>query len=126
MKFIAAAVQMVSGTDWRENLRHAEALVEQAASRQADLVVLPEYFCLMGQQEQDKVALAEAPGSGPLQQALASMAKRHRVWLVGGTVPLVSPGLSSSRKPAPAILSAPWPRTGLRWWRPAPFSMARC
>lgn len=89
--FTAAAVQMVSGSDWQQNLARAGALVDQAAAGGATLVTLPEYFCLMGRQEQDKVALAETPGDGPLQAALAEMARRNRVWLVGGTVPLVSP-----------------------------------
>jgi len=90
-KFIAAAVQMVSGTDWRDNLRQASALVAEAVERGASLVLLPEYFCLMGQHEQDKLALAEAPGQGPLQQALAELAARHQIWLAAGTVPLSCP-----------------------------------
>lgn len=89
--FSAAAVQMVSGSDWQQNLMRAGALVNEAATRGATLVALPEYFCLMGLQEQDKVALAEVPGDGPMQAALADMARRNQVWLVGGTVPLVSP-----------------------------------
>jgi len=88
-RFVAAAVQMVSGTDWQDNLHRAQALVAEAAAQKAELVVLPEYFCLMGQQDQDKVALAESPGMGPLQQALSGMARRHGVWLAGGTIPLV-------------------------------------
>jgi len=90
-KYLAAAVQMVSGTDWQENLNHAEALVARAAADGASLVVLPEYFCLMGQQDQDKVALAEEVGEGPIQQALSSWAQRHQVWLHAGTAPLKSP-----------------------------------
>ncbi|TDR81987.1 carbon-nitrogen hydrolase family protein [Paludibacterium purpuratum] len=90
-KCLAAAVQMVSGTDWQHNLRSAQTLVDEAASRGASLVVLPEYFCLMGRHEEDKVALAEVPGQGQLQQALADMARCHKIWLVGGTVPLVTP-----------------------------------
>jgi predicted amidohydrolase len=90
-KFIAASVQMVSGTDWQENLAHAGALVAKAAAQGAALVVLPEYFCLMGQHEQDKLALAEPFGNGPIQQALADWAREHQVWLAGGTIPLVSP-----------------------------------
>ncbi|BEV70760.1 carbon-nitrogen hydrolase family protein [Paludibacterium sp. THUN1379] len=89
-KFLVAAVQMVSGTDWHRNLRDAERLVAEAAGRGASLVVLPEYFCLMGARDQDKVALAEVPGEGVLQQALADMARCHKIWLVGGTVPLAS------------------------------------
>lgn len=90
-RFLAAAIQMVSGADWRENLLRAGQLVEQAAARGASLVVLPEYFCLMGQKEQDKLALAEAPGTGVLQDALSALARAQRVWLAGGTVPLQSP-----------------------------------
>lgn len=89
--FIAAAVQMVSGTCVVANLDKAEQLVAQAASAGAELVALPEYFCLMGRSDQDKVALAEAPGEGPIQRALAEMARRHGVWLLGGTVPLRCP-----------------------------------
>lgn len=89
--FRVAAVQMVSGTDPQQNLQRAAALVAEAAGLGAELIVLPEYFCLMGRQDGDKVAISEPYGAGPLQQALAALAREHGVWLVGGTVPLVSP-----------------------------------
>jgi len=85
-----AAVQMVSKPDVGANLRDASALIDQAAAQGAQLVALPEYFCLMGR-ETDKVSAREADGSGPIQEFLAATAARHRIWLVGGTVPLVSP-----------------------------------
>ncbi len=88
--FRVAAVQMVSKPDVAANLRDAATLVEEAAARGAHLVALPEYFCLMGK-ETDKVAAREADGHGPIQEFLAATAARHRIWLVGGTVPLVSP-----------------------------------
>jgi deaminated glutathione amidase len=90
-KFLAAAVQMVSGPDRAANLQVAERLVAQAAADGAILVALPEYFCLMGMNERDKVDVAEAAGTGLLQDALSGIARRHHVWLAGGTVPLVSP-----------------------------------
>jgi nitrilase len=90
-KFLAAAIQMVSGADWQVNLHTARRLVAEAVAAGAELVVLPEYFCLMGLHEQDKVELAETPGQGVLQQALAAMAREHAVWLAGGSVPLQSP-----------------------------------
>ena len=74
-KFIAAAVQMVSGTDVAANLARAAALVAKAAAAGAAFVVLPEYFCLMGRQDGDKVAICEEMGNGPLQTALAAMAR---------------------------------------------------
>ncbi len=84
-----AAVQMVSKPDIDANLRDAAALVAEAAARGARLVGLPEYFCLMGR-DTDKVAAREADGHGPVQDFLAATAARHGIWLVGGTVPLVS------------------------------------
>ena len=85
-----AAVQMVSKPDIAANLRDAAALIGEAAARGAQLVALPEYFCLMGR-ETDKVAVREADGQGPIQDFLAETATRHRIWLAGGTVPLVAP-----------------------------------
>ncbi|MCD5330244.1 carbon-nitrogen hydrolase family protein [Chromobacterium piscinae] len=88
-KFVAAAVQMVSGCGLEANLARADQLLAEAAARGASLAVLPEYFCLMGAKETDKVAVREAFGNGPIQQALSEMARRHGLWLLGGTVPLL-------------------------------------
>ncbi len=85
-----AAVQMVSTPDWPRNRDAAARLVGQAAQGGAQLVVLPEYFCLLGRRDTDKLALAEAPGSGPIQTFLAELAREHGLWLVGGTLPVKS------------------------------------
>ena len=86
-----AGVQMVSTTDVEENLRAAAELIAQAAHGGAQVIALPEYFCLMAQRDTDKVALREADGHGPIQDFLADQARQHRVCLVGGTLPLVAP-----------------------------------
>ena len=83
-----AAVQMVSSPVVSENLRTAGQLVREAAHAGARLVVLPEYFCLMGRHETDKVAACESPGQGPIQDFLAERAEREAIWLVAGCVPL--------------------------------------
>ena len=83
-----AAVQMVSTPDWGRNRDSAARLIAQAAQAGAQLVALPEYFCVMGQRDTDKLALAEAPGDGPIQQFLADTARQHGLWLVGGTLPV--------------------------------------
>lgn len=89
-----AALQMVSGPDHEANCAAADALLAQAAAAGAMLAVLPEYFPLIGASEQDKLRLAEQDGGGPLQDFLSQAARRHRLWLVGGSVPMVasSPG----------------------------------
>lgn len=89
--FCVAAIQTVSSADVRDNLEQAAALIQQAAERGAQMAVLPEYFCLMGRRDVDKVALREQPGTGPIQQFLRESARRHGIWLVGGTLPLESP-----------------------------------
>jgi deaminated glutathione amidase len=85
-----AALQMVSTPDVQRNLEAARRLVGAAAREGAALVALPEYFCLMGHAERDKLAHAEVPGAGPIQAMLAQTAREHGVWLIGGTLPLRS------------------------------------
>lgn len=91
VKVRVAGVQMNSATKVEQNLRTAAALIAQAADGGAQLIALPEYFCLMGQRDTDKVAVREIDGQGPIQDFLANQARQHRVCLVGGTVPLAAP-----------------------------------
>ena len=86
-----AAIQMVSTPQVDENLITVRRLVAQAAGQGAELVALPEYWPIMGMSDVDKVALAEEPGSGPIQDCMAELAREHGIWLVGGTLPIVSP-----------------------------------
>jgi nitrilase len=86
--FKAAVVQMVSTPKVEENLAAAAKLVGEAAEQGAKLVALPEYFCILGMRDTDKVAAREKDGAGPIQEFLSQTAKRHGVWLVGGSVPL--------------------------------------
>jgi nitrilase len=91
-----AAIQMVSTPDVHANVETARRLVAQAAQAGAELVALPEYFCLMGLADTDKLAIAEpladadwpATPSTPLQHVLAETAREHGVWLIAGTIPL--------------------------------------
>ncbi len=83
-----AAIQMVSATGLQGNLEAARGLIAQAAAAGAELAVLPEYFCLMGRRDSDKLAVREAQGSGAIQDMLAQSARAHGIWLVGGTLPL--------------------------------------
>ncbi|TWI65499.1 nitrilase [Pseudoduganella lurida] len=90
MTFIAA-IQMVSTPVVEENIATVRRLVEQAAvSNGAQLVLLPEYWPIMGMADTDKVAVAEQPGSGIIQETMADLARTHGIWLLGGTLPLAS------------------------------------
>ncbi len=79
---------MVSGPDLAANLATAGELLAQAAGQGAELAVLPEYFCLLGQRDTDKLAAQEGFGQGPVQDFLAQQAQRHGMWIAGGTLPL--------------------------------------
>ncbi|MES2635964.1 MAG: carbon-nitrogen hydrolase family protein [Pseudomonadota bacterium] len=85
-----AGIQMASSPNVGANLIEAERLIALAVGQGAKIVVLPEYFCIMGIKETDKVAVREKLGDGPIQRFLAKMAKEHKIWLIGGTIPLVS------------------------------------
>ncbi len=86
-----AAIQMASSPNVSANLLEARRLIQEAVDESgANLVVLPENFAFMGDQDRDLLDLRETEGRGPLQDFLAEMASRHRIWLVGGTVPLTA------------------------------------
>ncbi len=104
-----AALQMVSTPDVQRNLDAAATLIAEAAAADAALVSLPEYFCLLGRRDTDKLAVAEAPGQGPIQQFLAEAARRHGVFLIGGTLPVTAPAAAAidgeSAAAAPRVLN---------------------
>jgi deaminated glutathione amidase len=83
-----AAVQMVSTGDVSENLATAGRLIADAVTAGAEFVTLPEYFCLIGEGDADRLRIGERAGQGPIQQFLADEARAHGIWLLGGTVPI--------------------------------------
>lgn len=87
---LLAAVQMISTPEPQANLATASRLIAEAAERGARLVALPEYFPIIAGQDADWLAWREADTHGPLQDFLAEQAIRHRLWLVGGSIPLTA------------------------------------
>ncbi len=85
-----AAVQMISTPVVADNIASARRLIGQAVARGAELVLLPEYWAIMGLHDTDKLSHAEQPGQGPIQDFMAEMARSHQIWLIGGTLPLAS------------------------------------
>ena len=85
-----AAVQMVSGPRVADNLETAARLVADAVAQGAQLVVLPEYFPIIGAADADRVRAREAFGAGPIQSWLAETARQHGIWLFAGTIPLAA------------------------------------
>ena len=83
-----AAIQMASGPNVAANLAEAERLIGMAAAAGAKLVALPENFAVMGLKDTDKIKVCEQEGKGPMQRFLAAQAKKHGIWLVGGSIPM--------------------------------------
>ena len=90
-KLIVSAIQMVTSASLENNLQVAGDLIAQASAQGAQLVALPEYFCMLGKKETDKLDIAETPGSGPIQDFLAECAHKHKIWLSSGSIPMRSP-----------------------------------
>jgi len=87
----AAVIQMTSSGEVAVNLQAARELLHQARAAGATLAALPENFALMGSKETDKLAAAETPGSGPIQECLSACAREFELWIVGGTLPMRVP-----------------------------------
>ena len=85
-----ASLQMVSTSDLATNLKTAGELIGQAADEGCAIAVLPEYFCLFGKRDTDKLTIQEKYGEGALQDALSNLAVKHNIHIVAGTIPLSS------------------------------------
>ena len=83
-----AAIQMASGTNISANLTEVNRQISNAVEAGAKLIVLPESFSIMSLQDSDQLKVAEDEGSGPIQDFLSSQAKKYKVWIVAGTIPL--------------------------------------
>ena len=86
---------MASGPNVKANLAEADKLIKIAVQQEAELVVLPENFAIMGVSEQDKVKIAEQDSEhtgeqGMLQTFLQETAAKYGIWLVGGTIPIIA------------------------------------
>lgn len=83
-----AAVQMVSTPHVEDNVRAVARLVRGAAADGAGLVVLPEFFPMIGATDEARLAIRECGDGGPLQEMLSGLAQELGIWLIGGSIPM--------------------------------------
>jgi nitrilase len=83
-----ALIQMCSCVEVARNLRDTADYIQQAAQQGASLAVLPENFASMARESQRR-DIAEATGTGPVQDFLSEQARKNSIWLVAGTIPLL-------------------------------------
>jgi nitrilase len=81
---------MVSGPRVADNLATAGRLIDDAVAQGAQLVVLPEYFPIIGAADIDRVNAREDYGHGPIQAWLARTAREHGIWIFAGSLPLTA------------------------------------
>lgn len=81
---VVAAIQLNAGPDRAANLAAAAGAVREAASRGAQLVVLPEKWLALG--GADVLAAAAEPIDGPVVQQLSALAAECSIDLVAGSI----------------------------------------
>lgn len=86
-----ASIQMTSSHLVNDNLKKAEAFIKEAVATDAQIVILPEYFALLDKDEYTKIGIAEIPKKGKVQQKIAELAKKHKVYIIAGSIPMQSP-----------------------------------
>ena len=83
-----ACLQMISTESVEDNLAKVKSLVDSFTD-DYDLLVLPENFALMT--DQDKSTIAEELGRGKIHQFISELAQSRGCWIQAGTIPVISP-----------------------------------
>jgi len=86
---LTAVIQMNSTNQRQANLEQAAGLLAQARGQGAKMAVLPEHFAYLAAMEE--MPAAAEPLLGPTVQFLASQAKQHGLWIIGGSFARKSP-----------------------------------
>ncbi len=84
-----AAIQMSSGNNKKKNLERANTLLESGVLQGAKFLALPENFSFMGE-ESEKIQAAENLEDGESVEFLKEFSRKHKVWLLGGSVPFIA------------------------------------
>ena len=85
-----AVVQMNSKADKQENIVDALTLVDRAAATGARLVALPEVWPYLGPEDANREHAEKVPG--PITDLLAERARRHGIYIHGGSIYETRPG----------------------------------
>lgn len=103
MTYLAAAIQMTSGSDKAANLEKAEHLIRLAAARGAKLVALPEVFNWRGKRAEEPAAAESLAGA--TLTLMAGLARELEIHLLPGSITEHVPG--ESRRYNTSVLIGP-------------------
>ena len=91
-KLKIACVQMRSSRDMAENIETASRLIEQAAAEGATLISTPEMTTLLERNAKSLFEIATDFENDPSIPVFKALAKRLKVWLHIGSVPVLTDG----------------------------------
>lgn len=86
-----AAVQITTGPDVEKNLAAIEIQIESAVKDGANIIALPEVFACYDSQKYLALGQQELQATGNLRSRMSSWAKDYKVYLIGGTIPVLEP-----------------------------------
>ena len=87
---IVSAIQLNSGPNIKVNLYDVKTYMDQIMAANSKLVVLPENFALMPENDNDYIKYSETLGDGQIQNYISDLASTYKVWIVAGTIPIKS------------------------------------
>lgn len=82
---VFGAQMTVEGTGFAANRRRAEEAIDAGVEAEADLIVLPELWNV-GYFAEDAYATVAEPLDGPTLSRIGTLAARHDVWILAGSV----------------------------------------
>ena len=86
-----AAVQITTGPDVEKNLAAVERQIIEAAQQGANIIALPEVFACYDSQKYLALGKQERTVLGRLRSRMSAWAKTNKVYLIGGTIPVLDP-----------------------------------
>tara|TARA_Y100000022_G_C13245519_1_gene374582 strand:+ start:1014 stop:1847 length:834 start_codon:yes stop_codon:yes gene_type:complete len=83
-----ASIQLSSGPNIQANLLEVGKYLEQISKTDSRLVVLPENFAMMPENDSEFLTNSETEGSGPIQDFISEKARIYKLWIIAGTIPI--------------------------------------
>lgn len=83
-----ASIQLSSGPNIQANLLEVSKYLKDISKTNTKLVVLPENFALMPESDTEFLKHAEKKGNGLIQDFISENAKKYKIWIIAGTIPM--------------------------------------